>query len=164
MLRCLVLYSASSKTWKVADFGLTAEATSNRAHATKDARGTQCYRAPELVQEYSHYNNKVDIFAMGCILFELATGGQKAFAGDIVVYQYSENRSKLEIPFDTTHKPSEVDLSRIIRAMLEIDGSRRPPASALKADFAQYRLTTAQDAWKAVTESNYSRPSFINLF
>src|ERR1700694_4136583 len=84
-----VLYSATSKTWKVCDFGLTAEGTSKRAHTTLSARGTACYRAPELIRERPSYNNKVDIFAMGCILYELANGGRKAFSNDFSVLQYA---------------------------------------------------------------------------
>jgi serine/threonine protein kinase len=74
----LVLYSPSQRLWKVADFGMTSDGTSRREVTTKYGRGTTGYRAPELVRT-SQYNNKVDIFAIGYIFFELFTNGENAF-------------------------------------------------------------------------------------
>jgi serine/threonine protein kinase len=68
--------------WKVADFGLTSQGTSQSLHYTEFARGTSGYRAPELLlQDTAVYNNKVDIWALGCILFELVVG-TKPFTTD----------------------------------------------------------------------------------
>src|SRR5271155_2995181 len=126
----LVLFSALSKTWKVGDFGLTAEGTSKRAHATRYARGTPCYRAPELLRERAEYSNKVDIFAMGCILFELATGGRKAFADDINAYEFYSSHSALKFPFEfvSTTETANFQFSPAIRAMLNKDSLERPSA------------------------------------
>jgi serine/threonine protein kinase len=46
-----VLYSRLSNVWKLTDFGISAEATSKRAHTTRYARGSARYRAPELLEE-----------------------------------------------------------------------------------------------------------------
>ena len=48
-LNLQVLYSAQANTWKLTDFGVSAEATSKRAHSTSGAHGTVSYMAPELV-------------------------------------------------------------------------------------------------------------------
>ena len=59
--------------WKLADFGLLSKGTSVGTQKTEYARGTVCYRAPEILAEHERiYNNKVDIWALGCILYELA--------------------------------------------------------------------------------------------
>jgi len=78
----LVLFSRRGSVWKVADFGLTSEATS-RSLTTKDSRGSTGYRASELVNfdGKAVYSQKSDIWSMGCILYELPTG-QLAFASD----------------------------------------------------------------------------------
>src|SRR5579859_3026835 len=95
----LVLYSATDDKWKIADFGISAEGTSDAAHTTQYSRGTPSYRAPELLMDAKKtYTNKVDIWALGCILYEIAFN-QKAFGGDIGVYQYASGSGRApEIP------------------------------------------------------------------
>lgn len=77
-----------SKNWKIADFGLTSEATSKQLITSHYGREKPGYRAPELISERSVYNNKTDIWALGCIIGELITG-MKTFTGDYAVIQYS---------------------------------------------------------------------------
>lgn len=78
----------------MADFGLTCEGTSTRDIFTEFSHGTPGYRAPELVDSDEHtFSNKVDIWALGCIPFELATGA-KPFA--IAVREYSKGGSEIE--------------------------------------------------------------------
>src|SRR5271169_6862808 len=83
----LVLYSRKDSVWKLADFGFTSEATSTTLQTSVDGKGTPGYRAPELVRS-SKYNNKTDIWSLGCILYELAVG-QKAFPDDFATFTYT---------------------------------------------------------------------------
>src|SRR5271169_1489295 len=58
--------------WKIADFGLTMSGTSVGNNYTTHSRGPANYRAPEMFhQPQGTWNNKVDIWALGCILYEL---------------------------------------------------------------------------------------------
>ena len=58
----IVLYSGTAECWKLADFGLTSQGTSRRLHTTAHSKGTDGYRAPELLQsDKATYNNKVDV-------------------------------------------------------------------------------------------------------
>jgi serine/threonine protein kinase len=132
-----VLFSAKDKAWKLADFGLATEGTSKRAYTTRYGRGTACYRAPELVKEHSEYNNKVDIFAMGCILFELITGGKKAFADDFAVREYSMAKTKFQLPIDilldgVIRKTEVIDM---VNSLLTRDYWARPSAADLGTVF-----------------------------
>jgi serine/threonine protein kinase len=93
----LVLLSIEDAVWKIADFGLSAEGMSQRAYSTQRARGTQCYRAPELLSETSIVSRKSDIWAFGCILFELVFP-LKAFKNDFQVFQFAASRSRPTLP------------------------------------------------------------------
>src|SRR6266516_2085287 len=88
-LTLLVLYSLKNDAWKITDFGFTMEGSSRRAHTTVYSRGTSSYRAPELIREtQSKYTNKVDMWAVGCILYELVLR-RRAFASDWDVMQHA---------------------------------------------------------------------------
>jgi serine/threonine protein kinase len=126
--------------WKVADFGLTAEGTSKRAMDTLFARGTPGYRAPELVNPDGDktFTNKVDIWATGCILYEIVCH-KKAFENDFRVHQHClEQRyfkRELGIPIDLpdvlTDQGNETFVSKIIHNMLQIEASQRPAIKEL---------------------------------
>ena len=72
--------------WKIADFGATAEGTSKRLQPTSSRRGTASYRAPEVLEE-GGYNAKSDIWAFGCIAYELIAG-ERAFRSEWDTMQY----------------------------------------------------------------------------
>jgi serine/threonine protein kinase len=150
------------RTWKVADFGLTCEATSTALLFTDFSRGTPGYRAPELLKEmHVGYNNKIDIWAMGCILFEIATG-QKPFANDTMVTEYSRGGSPLEIRCNLiTGQDGEEFISSSIRDMLQTEPSFRPASADLCTRFDQYhQLTDKEQRTTAVdTESHEARGS-----
>lgn len=126
----VVLLSFESGAWKIADFGLTEEGISRRAYTTDLSRGTQSYRAPELCRESNAVvNMKSDVWAVGCILFELVSG-EKAFSNDIAVARYSDHKQRPEIHL--LQKPRECRLqsfiTQLIHTMLEVDWWRRPAA------------------------------------
>jgi serine/threonine protein kinase len=54
---------------KISDFGSCCEFT----QLNKDEIQTRYYRAPEIILD-SKYNNSIDIWSIGCSIFELATG------------------------------------------------------------------------------------------
>ena len=134
----LVLYSPASMLWKVTDFGLTMKGTTKHSITTKYARGTSSYRAPELIQNW-HFNNKVDIFAVGCIYYELFSNGVKAFKYDHdVVMFYSRPDAKVDIPYEmqtVLGQTGRILLERILKLELQ----ERPNAESLCLEFASNR-------------------------
>ena len=85
--------------WKLADFGFSSDAHSKTFVASSSSKGTSGYRAPELLEDTGHYNAKVDIWALGCILYELATN-KKAFPNDWAVFQARTSGSMPDIDLD----------------------------------------------------------------
>jgi len=125
----LVLHHAKDRKWKITDFGISTEGTSRAAHTTRYARGTSSYRAPEVLRTWGTYTNKVDIWAMGCILYKLI-GGESAFRDDFDVQQYSSSPNSLSNPnFSNAYtEQSKCILNLLIRAMLQVDETSRPSA------------------------------------
>ena len=60
-------------TLKLADFGLAKDYKKSRGNHTEYV-STRWYRAPELVLRQQNYSEKIDIFALGCIMGELFLG------------------------------------------------------------------------------------------
>lgn len=121
----LVLLSLVDHAWKISDFGLTSEGTSMRAYTTHHARGTTCYRAPELVRERPLVSKNSDIWSLGCILYELASG-RKAFRNDWAVREYSFSKQKLDIPVLQVDARLKAYIRELIHSMLEIEWRKRP--------------------------------------
>src|SRR5271169_1545979 len=137
LIYVLVLYCHRDNMWKLTDFGLTSEATSKQAITTRDARGTGGYRAPELFSEHPKFTNKVDIWALGCILYE-STAGRRAFRDDFLVYEYSKSQSKLDIPIPPLPKAFISHFNECLHEMLERDPQERPELSTLCNLFESY--------------------------
>ena len=94
-----VLLNARTATWKITDFGLTCEGTSGRAYTTHYSRGTNCYRAPELIDETEKrvVTMKSDIWALGCVMYELIAE-KKAFPSEYNVFLFTSENRKIEVP------------------------------------------------------------------
>jgi serine/threonine protein kinase len=138
----LVLFAQKERKWKIADFGISTEATSKHARTTIFASGTPCYRAPELLSETPNYTRKVDIWAMGCILYELLFE-KKTFAGDWDVNAYRTSKSLLPIPLLTVEEESKVlqsHLSGIIRELLNKNWTKRPRSTDTSMAFRAYSI------------------------
>ena len=109
-------------------------------HLTRYGHGSNGYRAPELME--GEYTTKVDIWAMGCILYELATG-KRAFENDWAVLKYRNSGKNMVTILDDTFDTQLIAIiTKHIADMLQIEAPARPSASILSADFVrQYRLS-----------------------
>jgi serine/threonine protein kinase len=133
-----VLYSRRENLWKLTDFGLTADAaTTNTSRTTLYARGTSKYRAPELLKEEAKYNKKVDIWALGCILYELATW-RPAFSQDWATREYFVSTSDLPIDISSLPPLLQHHVSGSIHDLLARNPTQRPSASTVRSSFQSY--------------------------
>lgn len=133
----LVLYCRRDNQWKLTDFGVSTQATSKNAITTIYSRGTASYRAPELLGEEPSYTNKVDLFALGCVLHELATG-KVAFSEDWAIRQYDQQNENMVISIPPMPRFLEHHISENILHLLRRRGSERPRAFKICQVFLSY--------------------------
>lgn len=131
--------------WKLADFGSASERTFDFEEAPKqrmlDAeefihnRCTPIYRPPEVADLYLKWpiGQKVDIFALGCVLFATMTGTHP-FPIDSTLANIS---ATFHLPRDATHY--DPSFSYWVRRLLAREPKERPSASELKGETQQYK-------------------------
>ncbi|CAI6357632.1 unnamed protein product [Macrosiphum euphorbiae] len=67
-----ILLTSRDKILKIGDFGTSCQAI--YGHQYKQYVATRWYRSPECLLTRGWYNSKMDIWATGCVLYEIATG------------------------------------------------------------------------------------------
>ena len=106
---------------------------SNQSYFTAAARGTECYRAPEILCE-----NKVtpasDLWSLGCILFELYCG-KRAFSQDQEVWAYYKRidpQPSVEKSDIAPNTALDAYVSAMVSNLLGRDWRKRPSANELR--------------------------------
>ncbi|XP_052768507.1 serine/threonine-protein kinase Nek2-like isoform X1 [Mya arenaria] len=116
------------KNVKLGDFGL-ARVLHHETSFANTYVGTPYYMSPELVNNMS-YNEKSDIWSMGCVLYELC-----ALHPPFVASSQTELNRKIRLgDFDRIPKRYSEDLNTIISKMLHIEVTKRPSIEELLAD------------------------------
>ena len=110
---------------KLGDFGLATFLPNTNA-LVKTAIGTPYYVAPEVCRG-TCYNQKADVWALGCVLYELCTL-KKAFSGfsirDLMVQIQCRKPPRLPSPFSD-------ELRTLLSFMLRKDPSERPTVNEI---------------------------------
>ena len=104
----------SKLRWLITDFGFAVQLGGDIIRLSSKARGTNTYRAPELIQ-YRQFSRKSDIWAIGCILFRVATANQKRpFHDDLNAFKY---RIVVDTPTPKLTAQDNKSLDRIVGNM-----------------------------------------------
>jgi serine/threonine protein kinase len=115
----------SENNVKLGDFGLS-RMLSNESNFAYSQVGTPYYMSPEQIEE-NRYNEKSDIWSLGCFLFELATLNPPFEASNHLSLALKIKSGKVE---RIGSRYSE-ELSRIIMWMMYIDPEKRPSCEEL---------------------------------
>jgi len=124
------------------------------AKTTLAGRGTPGYRAPELFNtEKPHFSNRSDIWALGCIFHELATG-RTIFSNDFRTFQYA--LGTLELSLHVSYMDMEFwqsHVSEALRDLLSREVQTRPSAQQVSRRLSVYvrilEMPTIANAAKA---------------
>jgi serine/threonine protein kinase len=138
----VVFFSLTTRKWKVGDFGLAAEGFTEMEKTTLYGRGTQGYRAPELLPRLdfdaevkSFYSKKSDIWALGCVFYEVAFSKQ-LFKQDISAIGWAMSGTELKLPMgglgmDLLDPLSATRITLMLGRMLSPDPVNRQTANEL---------------------------------
>ena len=112
---------------KIGDFGLAKELKSDTKFA-KTYVGTPYYMSPEVINE-QRYDERSDIWALGCLIYEMAALRPPFEAPSQPVLAQKINRGR----FPLLPSMYSEELYRTIRWMLNIDVTKRPRIEELEA-------------------------------
>ena len=120
------MYSGTDQKWKVGDFGVARQPVT----ITETIRGTPCYRAPETFPvkggKGTQITNSVDVWALGCIVFEM-TLGENAFRSDFEIQNHFNEHDFL----DCSEFALDQQISQTIQEMTHKSPSQRPSAKCI---------------------------------
>ncbi len=129
-----VMLSEGPEGWvpKVADFGLAKalqEEGDMQRTRTGMPMGTPSYMSPEQIRDAKGVDERTDIFAMGCILYEL-TCGQRAFFGRDMLEIFNAVASGKHTASRTLVPDLPARIEHSINGSLVVDRERRIPDCA----------------------------------
>ena len=112
--------------FKLGDFGLARVLSGAENQLAQTNVGTPYYMAPEQVNEVP-YNEKCDIWSLGCLIYELVALAPPFEANNqlaLAVKIKAGRVARLPEPFSD-------ELSAVVRSMLQVDTARRPSVEDL---------------------------------
>jgi len=132
---------------KIADFGISKPLDSTAGMAFTRI-GTLLYMAPEMVSNsFSGYTGTVDIWALGCIFFEMLTGCAPFHAQSMhQLVQKIQHDATPSLP-----KTVRADLHELVMAMLSKRPEKRPtPDQILSLPLMQCVAASEKEVWHKV--------------
>lgn len=125
-----ILLARDDEGWvpKVADFGL-AKSGEHDSGATRTGQvmGTPAYMSPEQARDTKGVDARSDVFSLGCVLYELATG-RRAFDGASMLVTLARIAAGSYAAPQTIRPDLPDEMVAAIRGALVVDPERRIPS------------------------------------
>nr|XP_057919931.1 NIMA-related kinase 12 [Doryrhamphus excisus] len=138
-------------TVKLGDFGVSKVMTST-ADMASTCVGTPCYLSPELCQDVP-YSSKCDIWALGCLLYELCALRPPFAASNLLSLFYKITKGE----YDPLPKMYSQNVTSLMHGMLCIEPANRPSAACIvDSSFVQHHLQHREDTEHFSTEEDIS--------
>lgn len=120
-IKAMNIFLTQDENIRIGDLGVAKEMKQDFARTVV---GTPYYLSPEMCEE-KPYNEKTDIWALGCVLYQLCTGHYPFEAQNLPALTLNIIRGKYK-PISSHYS---LELSETIRQCLSVDHKRRPSAS-----------------------------------
>lgn len=119
------VFLASDAQPKLGDFGIARDQHSEQLTETGLTVGTYAYMPPELVTGESNITGKVDLYAMGCLIFELVTG-RTPFIGDGFAQLFDQHLNRAPPRLRELAPATPPELDQLVDELLSKDPESRP--------------------------------------
>ena len=163
------IFMTKNKVIKIGDFGVSAkfknETQLRKINSLKGTvLGSPLFMAPEIFKKI--YNEKIDIFSMGCVFYEILF--LKAYQKQTFINE--GNQFVPKIVSGTIPSISDVNLKQIITEMLEEDATKRPDSKTIldkvKLNYNKVFIQNSglYSVLRCLTNLPYIRTYFLNRF
>ncbi len=126
------LFLTKSGKIKLGDFGLALVADGDKLTASGKTLGTFHYMSPEQIKGTPPVSNKSDLYALGCVLFEMLTG-KPPFTGNSAGAILNRHMQHAPPRVSSMILDCPAALDRLVGDLLEKDPQRRPADAAAVA-------------------------------
>ena len=118
---------------KLSDFGLAIVVASQRITAAGKTMGTFHYMAPEQIRGKPPVTNRTDLYALGCVLYEMLTGNPPFDADHAaeVLHQHLKEPAP-RVSQSVTNCPFQLD--QLVADLLQKDPELRPATAGVVAE------------------------------
>jgi serine/threonine protein kinase len=131
---------------KLADFGIARDNDMTALTAAGRTVGTFAYMAPEQIKGGPDVTHKADLYALGCVLYELLTG-TPPFAGENAGELLMQHMEKKPVRVTTLVLDCPVWLDILISQLLEKDPEKRPrDAATVSRALTEVEVKVAEQA------------------
>ncbi len=117
---------------KLGDFGLALVAAETRLTAAGKTMGSLHYMAPEQIQGKPPLSNKTDLYALGCVLFELLSG-RTPFIGEAMAEVLQQHIRQPPPKVSSFALDCPIPLEALVDELLQKDPERRPVSAGVVA-------------------------------
>jgi serine/threonine-protein kinase len=147
---------------KLSDFGLARDMDASALTATGRTMGTYAYMAPEQIRGSPPISHKTDLYALGCVFFEMLTG-KRPFESETPAEVLFQHMSGTPARVATLALDCPIWLDSLIDQLLQKDPAHRPfDAIAVAQALTEVRDRATQHA-STLQQAVAGQPSTIML-
>lgn len=147
---------------KLADFGIARDTDATALTAAGKTVGTFAYMAPEQIRGNPPISAKTDLYALGCVLFELLTG-LPPFAGETAGELLFQHMEKKPTRVSAVALDCPVWFDAVLQQLLEKEPEKRPrDALAVSQALTEVEVKVAEQA-SVLTHAASGMPTGINV-